>query len=169
MLKKDVSEFDKNVFNELSKTWGIITAGNKETGCNSMTVSWGGFGVLWGMNVCFLFVRKTRYTKEFLDKTNQVTISFLPNKYIKEKTLFGRQSGRNVNKYLETNLHPVYEVDYDGYYLAEADYVFKMKKIHSIDIPKESLPKDIQEEYYDCDTSHTMYICKITHYLVNEE
>ena len=33
-----------------------------------MTVSWGGLGVLWGKNVVNIFIRDSRYTKEFLDK-----------------------------------------------------------------------------------------------------
>ena len=32
-----------------------------------MTVSWGGTGVLWGKNVVFIFIRESRYTKDFID------------------------------------------------------------------------------------------------------
>ena len=35
-----------------------------------MTASWGGLGVLWGKPVAFIFLRPTRYTKEFVDKAD---------------------------------------------------------------------------------------------------
>ena len=42
-----------------------------------MTVSWGGVGVLWGKNVVFIFIRDSRYTKEFLDNGDLFSLSFL--------------------------------------------------------------------------------------------
>ena len=63
-LPFDLVEF--NPFTKIGKEWALVTAGNKEK-ANTMTVSWGGVGVLWGQNVAFIFVRDSRYTKEFID------------------------------------------------------------------------------------------------------
>lgn len=41
-----------------------------------MTVSWGGVGVLWGKNVVFIFIRDSRYTKEFLDNGDLFSFVF---------------------------------------------------------------------------------------------
>lgn len=43
-----------------------IAAGNGEK-VNTMTASQGGIGVIWGEDVVYIFVRQTRYTKEFID------------------------------------------------------------------------------------------------------
>ena len=43
-----------NPFTKLSKEWALVTSGDK-TKSNTMTVSWGGTGVLWGKNVAFIF------------------------------------------------------------------------------------------------------------------
>ena len=168
MLKKDIKEFDKNIFTDLDKTWGIVTAGDKTIGCNSMTISWGGIGVLWGINVGIVYIRKSRYTYEFAKKSESFTISFLSDKYKKEKALFGSKSGRDIDKYEATGLHKCYEPDYDGYYIAEADYVLKMKKIYELDIPYDKLPDNLKERYYPDGDMHTMFVCKITHYLEKE-
>ena len=39
-----------NPFTKLSKEWALVSVGNKSK-YNTMTVSWGGMGVLWGKNV----------------------------------------------------------------------------------------------------------------------
>ncbi len=166
MLKIDIEKFDKNVFTEIDKKWGIITAGDKFVGFNGMTVSWGGFGIMWNKPVAFIFVRKSRYTHEFLDKSDSITIAFLSDEYKNAKALFGSKSGRDMNKYEVAGLHPVFEPDFNGYYPKEADYVFKMKVLYNTDL--ENMPEDIQNKFYPTNDLHTMYICEIKQYLVKE-
>lgn len=166
MLKIDIKKFDKNVFTEIDKKWGIITAGDKFVGFNGMTVSWGGFGIMWNKPVAFIFVRKSRYTHEFLDKSNSITIAFLSDEFKNAKALFGSKSGRDLNKYEASGLHPVFEPDFNGYYPKEADYVFKMKVLYDTDL--ENMPEDIQNKFYPTNDLHTMYICEIKEYLIKE-
>ena len=166
MLKIDIEKFDKNVFTEIDKKWGIITAGDKFVGFNGMTVSWGGFGIMWNKPVAFIFVRKSRYTHEFLDKSDSITIAFLSDEFKNAKALFGSKSGRDLNKYEASGLHPVFEPDFNGYYPKEADYVFKMKVLYDTDL--ENMPEDIQKNFYSTNDLHTMYICEIKEYLVKE-
>lgn len=52
----------------ISDDWALLTAG-KEGDWNTMTVSWGGVGELWGKDVVFVFVRPQRYTLEFMENT----------------------------------------------------------------------------------------------------
>ena len=61
-----IDKMEFNPFTKIGKEWALVSAGDK-TRCNTMTVSWGGVGVLWGKNVVFIFIRDSRYTKEFLD------------------------------------------------------------------------------------------------------
>ena len=42
-----IDMLDINPFTKLGKEWALVTAGDKEKS-NTMTVSWGGTGVLWG-------------------------------------------------------------------------------------------------------------------------
>ena len=80
MLKKNISEFKNNIFHEINDVWPILTAGDKFVGFNSMTVSWGGFGILWNKPVFYVFVRKSRNTFNYIEKSNSVTLSFLNDK-----------------------------------------------------------------------------------------
>lgn len=168
MLKKSLNEFNRNVFEDIGELCPILTAGDKKTGFNAMTVSWGGLGVLWGKNVCFLFVRKSRYTHKFTEESDNITLSFLTDEYKEAKALFGKTSGRDVNKFEESKLHPTYDFDYMGWYVKEASYVLKLKKLYSMDIDYKLLPNDIKDKFYADGDSHTMYVCQINQYLVNE-
>ncbi len=168
MLKKEVYELDKNLFEEINDKWAILVAGDRKTGINGMTISWGTFGILWNKPVAMVFVRKSRYTHDFLDKTDSVTLSFLSDEYKKEKVLFGRKSGKEIDKFKETGLHQCLGLDFNGYYIAEADYVFKCKKLMDVDLEYDKLPVFIKEEYYEDKDIHTLYICEIKEYLINE-
>ena len=61
------NELTGNTFTMIGKDWALVTAGTKEK-VNSMTVSWGGLGIMWGKPVAFVFIRPQRYTKNFIDQ-----------------------------------------------------------------------------------------------------
>ena len=67
-----VDMLDMNPFTKIGKEWALLTAGNKQES-NTMTISWGGVGVLWGKNVVYVFVRDSRYTKESLTLTREIS------------------------------------------------------------------------------------------------
>ena len=47
---KDITD---NTFTLIGDQWMLITAGTPGN-FNTMTASWGGLGVLWGKNVCYI-------------------------------------------------------------------------------------------------------------------
>ena len=50
----NVRELDRSPIQMISDDWALLTAG-KEGDWNTMTVSWGGVGELWGKDVVFVF------------------------------------------------------------------------------------------------------------------
>ena len=71
--------------------------------------------------------------------------------------------------YTESGEHVILDLDFNGYYVCEADYVLKMKKLYSVDLPYEQLPDSIKDRFYPNGDMHRMYVCEITQYLENEE
>lgn len=166
MLKKNINEFN-NIYSLFKDNYAILTAGGKSF--NSMTVSWGEIGVLWGKDVATVFVRPQRYTKEFIDKYDNFTLSFLPLEYKEKVNYFGKTSGKDVDKFEKTNLHPIYDVDFDATYIGEAMYVLKMKKIYVDKIkPEGFIDSELMKNYPNSDY-HFVYIGEIKQFLVNEE
>ena len=51
-----VDMLDMNPFTKIGKEWALLTAGNKQES-KTMTICWGGVGVLWCKNVVYVFER----------------------------------------------------------------------------------------------------------------
>lgn len=68
-------ELTTDIFSLFDKKWALLTAGDRAS-FNSMTVSWGGLGTLWGKSVATVYVRTSRFTHEFMDREGFFTLSF---------------------------------------------------------------------------------------------
>lgn len=69
-------ELNFNPFTRIGSDWMLLTAGTKDK-FNTMTASWGGAGVFWGKPAVTCYIRPQRYTKEFIDKEELFSVSFL--------------------------------------------------------------------------------------------
>ena len=138
-----------NPFNLIGGEWMLVSAGSEQSGCNTMTASWGHLGCLWGHNdpTAVIYIRPSRYTKEFLDKETHFTLCVMEEAFKKQMAYLGSVSGRNENKIAKAGLTPVYA---DGtVYFAEAKLVLICKKIlwDDIDPAKIVYPEDEAENY----------------------
>ena len=153
------TEINENTFKLIGSDWMLITAGNKDS-FNTMTASWGGFGVLWNKNVCNIFVRPQRYTYEFLENNDNFTLSFFSKEYKKALNICGTKSGRDIDKISEAGLTPV-ETDNGNVFFDEAETIFECKKIYYLDIdPKNFLDPKIDVHYPEKDY-HRLYFGEI--------
>lgn len=107
MKKLEVKDLKENFFEAIGKEWMLVTAGTKEK-FNTMTASWGGIGWLWNKPVAFVFVRPERYTYEFIEKSDYLTLSFLGEANKKIHAVCGSKSGRDTDKVKATGLKPVF-------------------------------------------------------------
>lgn len=148
-----------NVFKLIGKDWMLITAGNKNN-INTMTASWGGFGILWNKPVCFIFVRPTRYTYKFIENEANFSLSFFDKEYKPTLQYCGSNSGRDVNKIQETGLTPIFS-DNNTPYFNEARLVVECHKLCFNDILPENFLDSSVEKNYPQNNYHRMYIAKI--------
>jgi len=96
MQKIDLNELGKYVdaINDIQNNWMLVAA--KDNGkVNALTASWGGLGCLWRRKVAFIFIRPSRYTKEFMDASGRFTLTFF-NGHKDELGYLGKTSGRDV-------------------------------------------------------------------------
>ena len=98
------NEISKNVFDMIGKQWMLVGAA-KNGKVNAMTASWGGLGVMWGKNVAFVFIRQTRYTKEFVDNGDTFSLSFFGDDQRKMLNYMGTVSGRDDCMYHWKKMH----------------------------------------------------------------
>lgn len=69
-------EIVESPFKLIGDDWALVTAGDREK-FNTMTISWGGVGIMWGKPVVFTFIRPQRYTFAFMENGDRYTMSFL--------------------------------------------------------------------------------------------
>ena len=89
MNSVEPSEFVARPFAQFGEGWFLLTGGDFSAKWNTMTVSWGFAGTMWGRPVVAVVVRPTRYTREFLDARAEFTLSAFPEKYRKALTICG--------------------------------------------------------------------------------
>ena len=154
-----IDVLEMNPFTKIGKEWALVTAGNKSK-CNTMTVSWGGVGVLWGKNVVYIFIRDSRYTKEFIDNGDFFSISVLDNAYRDALNYCGAHSGRDVDKFEEAGLTPAFRHSIP--YPDEANFVILCKKMAAVPITEDSfVDPSISKKWYADGDMHTMYVGEI--------
>ena len=159
MKEINIRDIKESAVKMISDDWALLTAGN-EKGFNTMTVSWGGIGELWGKDVAFIFVRPQRYTKEFIDREGMMTLSFFGGEYKKEMGFCGKNSGRDCDKMKETGLTPAFA---DGtVYIKEAKTVLILKTLAVTEMTPDSfLDKEIDSSCYPNKDYHIVYIAEI--------
>ncbi len=156
----DITQSTDNFFSKIGNEWALLSS--SENGkCNGMTVSWGGIGVLWNKNVFFCFVRPQRYTKEFCDASDIITLSFFDASKKDALKICGSKSGRNCNKFKEAGLTPIIgtlgEVDFE-----ESVMTIVGKKLYAQELsPNCFTEKDLISKCYPNADYHTMYVCEI--------
>ena len=159
MAKEIAAEaFAESPFKVIGKEWMLVAA-EADGKANAMTVSWGGMGVLWGKNVAFVFIRPTRYTKEFIDRADKLTLSVFTEEHRKMMRYFGTVSGRDEDKLAKSGLTVRHENGYTTF--AEARVTMECRKLYAQALQSDCfLDKSCDEKWYD-DDYHTMYVVGI--------
>ena len=159
-----VEAIKDNAFKLIASDWMLITAGSIGS-YNTMTANWGGMGYLWNRNVCFCFVRPTRHTYGFMERSAGFTLSFFDEKYRDALNFCGSRSGRDVNKAAETGITPV-GGDSGSVFFEEARMILECRKIYFQDInPANFIDSEINKNYPGKDY-HRMYVGEIVKCLI---
>lgn len=155
-----IDMLNMNPFTKIGKEWALISAGDKNK-CNTMTVSWGGVGVLWGKNVVYIFIRDSRYTKEFIDNGEFFSMSFFDEKYRDALSYCGKESGRNVDdKFKGAGLTPAFRHNIP--YPDEANLVLLCRKMAAVPITEDTfVDSQIMPKWYSDNDMHVMYVGEI--------
>jgi flavin reductase (DIM6/NTAB) family NADH-FMN oxidoreductase RutF len=152
---------DENIIRLIGHDWMLVTAGTPEQGFNMMTASWGGMGWLWEKPVAFVFVRPQRYTHEFTEREDFMTLTFYAEEYRQILNKMGTVSGRNFDKMKQSGLTP-FKTENGSVAFAEARIIVECRKLYSTVIQENAFhDKAVVSSKYPQKDFHTMYICEI--------
>ena len=174
---KKVIEFPGSPFLRIGRDWMLITAAapaaaaaavqKDKNSWNTMTASWGGLGVLWGKYVAFIFIRPSRHTFEFANKTGLFTLSFFDESKKEALNICGKVSGRDTDKAAAAGLTPIVFSDepFSGAVsFMEAKEILICRKLYQHDIdPAKFLDASI-ENHYNGKDYHRMFVSEIIGY-----
>ena len=158
----NTENFQSEVFQQFDRKWALLTAGARDS-FNTMTISWGGMGTLWGRPVITVYVRPNRYTYGFMNDNEYFTVSFYPETYRHDLGVLGSLSGRDGDKLAKTSLTPA-ELSH-GVTFREAELTFLCKKLYSQDLDTASIPDEILSECYADEPVHRLYIGEVVEVL----
>lgn len=151
----------------LKTKWMLISA-QKDGKTNTMTASWGGYGVMWNKEVVFVVIRPQRYTKEFVDNTESFSLTFFDKKYLKDLSYLGTVSGREDNKISKVGFNILLEENVP--YFKEAHSVIFAKKLFVQRLSETSfLDKNIIDKIYPNKDFHYLYIAEVTKILIKND
>ena len=153
-------DWKENIFHLLDKEWTLITAQRNDGSSNQMTASWGGFGILWGKPVAFLFVRPERYTHLFMTDDAKISLSFFDEAHRAALAYCGKHSGREGDKSEKAGLSPVSLPNGFPSY-QEARLAISLKKLFQADMREEQFVEKEMLKFYQKDGFHTVYVCEI--------
>ena len=141
--------------------WFLLTAGvNRPDGFNSMTVSWGALGYIWGRPLAVVVVRPQRYTFEFMERSDSFSLCAFPESCRAALNLLGTKSGRDGDKVRASGLTPVTltQIASPGY--AEAELILECRKTYFDDLDPAHFLADFIAPNYRGDY-HRMYFGQV--------
>lgn len=145
----------------LHKQGAFLTVKNKDK-VNTMTVSWGQIGYQWNRPVFTVLVRKSRFTYDFIENSDNFTVSISLNKKMKEALTFcGTKSGRDVDKFKECNLTLKESKEVDTPIISDCELQYECRIVGKSTLVPDLLDDEIQNSSYKNDDYHTLYFGEI--------
>ncbi len=154
----DFSGIDKTMQEYLTKGAFLVAGSDKP---NVMTASWGMIGVLWGKKVVLVPVRESRFTKTFIDKEGEFTLSVPYGTMQKELAFCGTKSGREIDKFEALNLEKIKGSKVSTCMVGGCDAYFECKVLAKLPLTAKDLPAEINASAYKTPDYHTLYIGEI--------
>lgn len=157
----EVRDFTAKSFEKFDQEWALLTAGIPGD-FNSMTVSWGGLGTMWGMPAAFLVVKPSRYTFEFLSRYEKFSLSWYAPEHKPKLSIYGSKSGRDTDKTSLTDFTPV---DVDGTVTyKEAEETLICRRLFMQQLDKAKFPGEVLRWYPEGtkeENAHYLIIAKV--------
>lgn len=155
------TDLSDNTFRLIDKDWFLITAKDPTNGnINTMTASWGCFGILWNKPVAVVFIRPQRHTHGFVMKSERLSLSVLPEEFRTALRFCGTKSGKDCDKFKECGITAAYDENGTPY-VAESRLVLLAKKLYVGKIEENGFLDPELLKNYPIKDYHSVFVCEI--------
>ena len=163
----DLKDVEQGPFTFDGNGWALLTAakapamGESGQAVNTMTISWGGMTYIWNKRCAVIYVRESRYTKEFIDEAGRFSLCFFDHEqFRREMKYLGMVSGRHEDKIAGARL----TVSYDSgipYFDEAKDVLLCHTLYRQAFTPEGFVDRSLRDSFYEKGDEHTMYIAEI--------
>ena len=145
----------------LHKQGAFLTSKNEEK-INTMTISWGSIGFMWGKPVFMTLVRPQRYTNTFIQSSKKFTVSIPFNEDFKKALgICGSKSGRDIDKEREAGITFIPGLSKDMAVIDKCNIYYECNVLYSNELKTEELPEEIKKSFYGSGDTHILYFGEI--------
>jgi flavin reductase (DIM6/NTAB) family NADH-FMN oxidoreductase RutF len=157
-----IENLNTNIFEIFNKGWMLLTAGDFDTGFNTMTVSWGFMGTFWFKPVAIAGVRPQRHTFDFIDQGDSFTLCAFPEEMRETLGYCGSHSGSEYDKIAECGLEPVRSQKVSAPGFDQAELIIECHKIYSDELKgKNIIDKSILSKCYPERDFHKLFFGEV--------
>lgn len=157
-------DFNKNLdvaMEYLHKQGAFLTSKSSDK-VNTMTISWGSIGFMWGKPVFMALVRPQRYTNEFIEHSKCFTVSIpFSSDFKKPLGICGSKSGRDIDKEKEAKINFISGKDEKFTVVDKCDVYYECNVLYSNKLKTEELPDDVRNNFYSNGDTHILYFAEI--------
>lgn len=128
---------------------------------NTMTISWGSLGFMWGKPVFTVMIRQSRYSHELIEKNPEFTVT-LPLKDMKEAlAVCGSKSGRDMDKFAANGLKKIPGQKVAAPAIAGVGINLECKVLYKQVMGTENLDQATADRWYSDNNWHVLYYGEI--------
>ncbi len=158
--KISYEEYSQQFLTQLPK--GALLTVKEGDRLNTMTIGWGSIGYVWAKPVLMVMVRYSRHTHGLIEKAQDFSVSVPAWGELKKSiAIAGTKSGRDVDKFKESNLTAQPAKCTESPVIKECDLIFECKMMFKQAMEPESLDKNIRAKFYADNDFHIMYYGEI--------
>ena len=138
----------------------LVTQG-KDGKPNVMTIGWGTIGAIWARPVFIVLVRPSRYTDTRLEEVGDFTVNVPPRELAAAVSRCGTVSGRDHDKFRESQLTPVPGREVRAPIIDECIVHYECRTLHRNDLAPDTLVQAVREGFYAAGDFHRIYFGEI--------
>ncbi|QTL98287.1 flavin reductase family protein [Iocasia frigidifontis] len=160
LVEVGYNDYAEEMLDNLEKGGFLIVA--NENKVNTMTIGWGSLAYIWGKPVLMVMVRKSRYTFQLIENTNEFSVSIpFEGKMKKELTFCGTKSGKDYDKIAECNLELLKGTKTNTPLIAGCQLHYECQICYKQEMAPANLINSFQDSWYADNDYHTLYFAEI--------
>jgi flavin reductase (DIM6/NTAB) family NADH-FMN oxidoreductase RutF len=141
---------------------GLLLVSSSRAGLpNVMTIGWCSIGIMWGLPVCTIMVRPSRYTYKLLEELPEFSVNVPPSELAEAVRHCGTVSGSNHDKFRETGLDPLPSWEIAPPVIRQCVVHYECRVVHRCDMSVEALAGVLHSKYYPEGNFHRYYFGEI--------